>query len=57
MTPTTREQRLAELVSQLDVAMALHSQGRIEDAERALVSAGLMAESLGLPRRGWTSAA
>ncbi len=48
MSATNRDHALADLVAQIDIAMALRQQGRNEDAAAVLESAYATAHSLGL---------
>ena len=48
MTPPTRDHLLADLVAQIDFAMALRQQGRNDDAADVLASAYATAHTLGL---------
>ena len=48
MSAPTRDHVLAELVAQIDIAMALRQQGRSEDAAAVMASAYATAHALGL---------
>jgi hypothetical protein len=48
MSAPNRDHALADLVAQIDIAMALRQQGRNEDAAAVLESAYATAHSLGL---------
>lgn len=48
MSTPTRDHALAELVAQIDMAMALRQQGRSEDAAAVMAAAYASAHTLGL---------